>query len=450
LSRPIRSVTALLLAAGIGVGTIAGCGGGSSGTDAGTDGEIDGGGDGDADGDADVLVEWPDPEHPATSDPWIVENHDRLRVMRPRVLALNFVNGHTNDEMLDLFGNIVTAMREGSRPHGFEDAGAEPFLEIAIPYAVDLTDTVPPEDWPYRNSTAYPREDPVQGQWGFDYEQLFDEEFAALYGIDDPEEPGRPLTLCELSERGLVHEVWIYGDADVPDVGAAEILGLQPYYDDDGVRHDGPLDRCAGNGCFDDEDEIPDACTRTLRIGWVNSTRGVGCYLESTSHGIEAIGQSFNVPAFSRHFHRFAGFDLDERYDIPFTSWYACREAGCLSYPDARSVEYEIEETTGRIDDYDPVCGNIHFPPNAREHYDITHSQPVDTTCVGFRRGGGAGGEDVRAPLDASAWLDYDPLAPDCTGAWGVFWWQTFPGRDRQALEDDGTPLQNWWPFLYY
>lgn len=388
-------------------------------------------------------LEWPNAESRATSDPWIVANHDRIEVMRPRILALNFVNARSNDEMVAFYERIFAAMREGTRFHGAEDPDAPAFLQPEIAYAVDLRDPVPPDGWPHRNSTIYPREDPVQDYWGFDYERLFDEDFAARYGIEDPERPGEVLDLCELSERGLVHEVWVYGDADVPDVGAAEILGIMPRYNAEGMREP-VLDRCAGNGCFDAEDEIPATCTRTLRIGWVNHTRGVGCYMESWSHGIENIASTGAVPYFRRQFFPFAGFDLDTRFGLPFDSWYACDGSDCLAYPTPSSVTWSIRGTSGTIDPYVALCGNAHFPPNARAHYDVDHDAEVMSTCRTYRQG------DMPQPTSVAEWSRYRALAPDCTGAWLVWWWQSFPGLDNPAIDDDGANMRNWWPFLFY
>jgi hypothetical protein len=395
------------------------------------------------------AVEWPNAESLATSDPWIAQHHDELAVMRPRVLALNFVNAKTNQQMLDHLGQIVAAIREATRPHGFADPGAQPFLEYEIAYAIDLRDTTPPAGWPYKNSTLYPREEPPEGYWGFDYEKLFGSEQAALWKIEDPDAPGTPLTLCELSERGLVHEVWIYGDADLPDVSAAEVLGIMPRYDESFVRVGDTLDRCAGNGCFDAEDEIPASCTRTLRIGWVNNTRGVGCYLESLSHGIETIGGGDFIPYWKPYFREFAGFDLDTRYGVPFESWYACSDPDCLTYPTESSVSYKVAGQTGTLDPYVPICGNAHFPPNARAHYDLSNSQPVLATCESYRRGGGPGSDDT-APYDSARWSGYEPIAGDCMGPWLVYWWQSFPASDRVARSLDGAPMKNWWPFLFY
>jgi hypothetical protein len=395
-------------------------------------------------------LEWPNEESSAASDPWIVEHHDELETMRPRVLALNFVNGQSNAQMESMIGSIATAMREATRPHG---AGC-PFLELEIARSVDLTDQVPPEGWPYQNSTRFPREEPRDEYWGFDYEQLFDDTFAGYYGYEDPDVPGRYLTLCELSERGLVHEVWLYASADVPDASAAELLGITPFYDGAGNRRtDLGLNRCAGNGCFDTEDQIPLSCTRTLRIGFVNYTRGVGCYMESYGHAIEGIANNgMTRPYFSRYFRELAGFDLDVRFGLARTSsWYSCgySKTPCLTYPTPTSATFDTGEEAGSIDPYVPVCGNAHFPPNARGHYDIVNDAPVMSTCRDYRRGSD-GGEDRAVPITSADWSEYGTLAPDCTGAWAVYWWQSFPNVDRRAIADDGAPMKNWWPFLFY
>ncbi|HJL17974.1 MAG TPA: hypothetical protein RMH99_20075 [Sandaracinaceae bacterium LLY-WYZ-13_1] len=433
------------------LGWLLACGEPEASTDAGA-GEVDAGPDAPRDGGAGAdggapEVAWPNEEAPATSDPWIVAHHDEIALMRPRVLALNFVNRRTNAEMEAHVEDIFAAIREATRPHG---EGA-PFLEYELARAVDLTDESPPADWPYRNSTRYPREDPPTGRWGFDYGALFGEAFAAHYGFEDPDAPGEYLTLCELSERGLVHEVWVYGDADVPDVAAAEILAFTPEYDASGARVEGAWDTCAGNGCFDSDDFIPETCTRTLRIGWVNHTRGVGCYLESIGHGIEGLALRNSRPYLQPYFRELAGFDLDDRYGLPVQSWYECTyDDDCLRYPTPSSVEYtDAGGFDGTIDPYDPICGNAHWPPNARRHYDVTHPGEVLTTCRDWRRGSD-GGEDRAELVSAADWAEYEALAPDCTGAFAVWWWQSFPSVDRQAIDDDGQPMHNWWPYLFY
>jgi hypothetical protein len=325
-------------------------------------------------------------------------------------------------------------------------------LNYELQKAVDLRDESPPPDWAFINSTHYPRENPPLGYWGFDYEALFTADFAAQIGIEDPDEEGRFLTLCELSERGLVHEVWIYASGDVPDAGAAEVLGIMPRYDEEAEEPlSAVLDRCAGNGCFDEEDEIPLACDQTLRIAFINNTRGVGCFMESLSHGFETIAGRGYLPPLAGPFREFAGFALDERFGLPFDSWYACPYDGdCLTYPTDHSVNYEVGIHSDVLDPYDPICGNAHWPPNARSHYDIRNTQPILSSCPSFRLGDGEGGKDALHALSADQWMHYDDLAPDCTGAWLVYWWQNFPGRNNAAMLDDTRPMPNWWPYFFY
>jgi subtilase family serine protease/PKD repeat protein len=393
------------------------------------------------------LVEWPNAVSKANSDPWIAQHHAEIRRMKPRVLALNFVNRRSMDEMRTHLQGVIAAIAEATRYHGYADAAAPAFMQYQLAYAVDMRDATPPPNYPYNNSTLFPRENPVEGAWGLDYERLFTPEYAQRYGIHDPSDPSRVLTLTELIDRGLVHEVWIYGDGDVPDVSAAEILELKPYYDATRQRLPGPMNRCAGNGCFDDEDDIPGS--RTVRIAFFNNTRGPGCFMESYSHGLESIGANnrTQIPYLSRYFVPWGGFDLDTRYGVPANSWYACPiGVDCLSHPTPTALDYTLPLLgSGHIDPYDPVCGNAHWAPNARHHYDLDSPFTVETSCTRFRDGSGA-----KAPFTIQDFDRYRTLAGDCQGPWIVWWWQNAPGLDNRAKDDQGRPMLNWWPFVFY
>jgi hypothetical protein len=410
----------------------------------------DGGGEAD---DGGTRWVWPNEESRANSDPWLIEHHAEIVELRPRVLVLNFVNAKTNDALRPQLEEMVEVAAEASRYHGFDDYVAPVFLRYELAYLIDLRDATPPDGWPYRNSTLYPREDPVTGTWGFDYERLFGEEFAALYGIADPDDPAHDLDLCELIDRGLVHEVWVVADGDVPDAGAAEILELKPWYDADRQRRDRAMNRCAGNGCFDDDDVIPADCTRTVRIAFFNHTRGPGCFLESLSHGFESIGawNPGQLPSLSRDFIPFASYALDTRYGVAWDSWYECpMGVDCLSYPTETSVTYDFSGVHGTLDPSDAVCGNVHFPPNARSHYDLVSPATVQTSCVHFRRRDGPGGADDRAPFNRNSFRFYERFAPDCDGPFLVWWRQNFPGLDNGLTDDAGSPILSWWPYIYY
>jgi len=404
---------------------------------------------------------WPNSVSKTTSDPWIVQHHQEITVMRPRVMALNFVNPRSMADMSNLMGSITAGTREATRPKGAENPSATTFLDYQVAYSVDLRDAAPPANWPYNNSTKYPRQNPVQGRYGFDYSQLFTQAFADLYHIPDPQNPSHNLTLCELSARGLVHEVWMYADADKPEPfgSAAEMLGIQPFYDSNGNRLGTSMNRCAGNGCFDAEDNIPSSCTNTLRIGFVNNTRGVGCYLESLGHTWENIGSGGDVPYLTNYFPEFAGFDLNTRYGLPFGSWYSCQYGvPCVAFPTDHSVNYQNVQDpnnpsnllSGSINPYTPVCGNAHFPPNGRQQYDTVNTQNVQSSCNGYRTNGGPGHGDPTSAINSNNWSNYGNLAPDCTGAWAVYWWQRYPAVGTTAKDASGATMKNWWPFFFY
>lgn len=399
----------------------------------------------------DERFAWPSEESRATSDPWIVEHHDELEVMRPRIMVLNFVNARSDEDVLARVAGIFAAIREATRYHGYEDESARPFIEPELAYVVDLRDEAPPADWAFANSTLYPREDPVEGRWGFDYEALFSDAWAERLGVEDPDEPGRFLTLCELSERGLVHEVWLYAHLDAADASAAELITLTPRYDEQGARTDEPLDRCSGSSCLDEEDEIPPTCSRTLRIGFVSHNQGAGCFLSTLGHGVEGLASWGSKPYLGRYFRELAGFDLGTRYELPFASWYACPfGADCLEYPSTSSVRYDVGTSSGTLDPYVPACGNAHFAPNSRGHYDISNPEPVLSTCRDYRQGNGLNGADRAELVSASDWARYTEVAPGCAGPWNVWWWQSFPGLGNASVDDEGRPMKNWWPYLYY
>ena len=68
--------------------------------------------------DADDLTVWPNRVSYANSDPWLAQNHHRLRIMRPRVLVINFSNEHTLRHIQQLTANIILGLAKGSRWHG--------------------------------------------------------------------------------------------------------------------------------------------------------------------------------------------------------------------------------------------------------------------------------------------------------------------------------------------
>ena len=137
---------------------------------------------------------------------------------------------------------------------------------------------------------------------------------------------------------------------------------------------------------------------------------------------------------------------MKSRWNLPFSSFYG------LKY-DGRKIEYPNEHTAiirpgdGReftLTNYFVIGGNAHWPPNARGHYDLENTNAVSSTMEDWRIGG------TKKPFTNTAFARYRKFAPDCMGAWLVYWRQNFPGLDNAQKDDDGKPMKNWWPFLFY
>lgn len=386
---------------------------------------------------------WPNELSRANSDPWLSEHHLEIQQVRPRVLVLNFGNDTSPEVAQTRVEQVVEAFVEASISSGHSTPQYVPEVSRIVD-ARDGIDGRPlaPADWPYRNSTLLPlRAADDEGYWSMDYAEFFEGPLTTLYGDEG-------LGLCELVDRGDVNELWFVAYHD-PGVDPAELLEMKLRYDADGNRLEGPLERCAGNGCFDLG--VP-LCNRSIRIGFINVERGPGCFIHSVGHGMEWTGRRTDlVPSFSEWFIPFAGFDLATRYPAlgGIGDWYeGCgyENSSCLSYPTPTTLTANLagqpEPTT--LDPYAPVCGNVHFPPNARAHYDHVNDNAVQSTCTGF------GGIGESSEVSAATWAEFDVIAPDCSGSFLTWWMKQMPGVDTAHAHDDGRPMASIWPYLYY
>ncbi len=303
---------------------------------------------------------WPNQFSKAASDPWIAAHHDEIQVVQPNVLVIDFVNTSTPAHDQALVNQIIAGATEASRMQGFKNPSQASQLRYQVSKFVDLRDGVngrpaAPAGFPYQNSTLYPATASVRSSSGtVDYSQFFSQGFANLYGYADPAQPGRSLTLCELADRGLVHELWVVGSGDVPDAGMAEVLESKQRYTTAGAKIAGSFERCAGNGCF--ETTVP-ICGRSIRIGLVNYSRGSGCYLHSLGHGMESalggtrspwVGHDTIYAPIEAWFAPFANLDLDAKYGLPFRNLMSvfCPDnpgvgAFCFSYPTTTSLRID-------------------------------------------------------------------------------------------------------------
>lgn len=150
---------------------------------------------------------WPNASSRVNSDPWLVANHDRIRVMRPRVVVLNFCNGLPEQEVRAKADAVIALMRESSRYHGYRDPKAAAFLEDEIAKFVELADPAKGTVTRDGNSSRYPRVPGSKQGHNFQHSRLFTAEFAAYYGINAPGTSSAPLNLKQLVDQAFVHEM---------------------------------------------------------------------------------------------------------------------------------------------------------------------------------------------------------------------------------------------------
>jgi hypothetical protein len=391
---------------------------------------------------ADLTV-WPNQTSRANGDIWISRNHDRIRVMRPRILLMNFVNGLDPARPVQIAEQLIAALRESSRYHGYKDPDAPAFLEYSIWRFVDLGD----QDGPAaKNSDVAPKKPGVEPPHiNCDYGAFFSDAFAKHIGVRDPKNPERYLNLVELIDQGFVHEVIFTGAADGV-WRCWETVELKEQYDENFNKVPGRVVQ-AGNGGDPDQPWTG----RPVRLTMLNYQRGIGCGMENLGHALEGMAHSRAIPYFTKYFHEFAGFDLDERWGLPFNSFYPLwGEGKGISYPDPRTAVVTDGTQTWRLENYYVKGGNVHFLPNGRFHYDMRNPDKVMSTIEDWRIGSGPGGEDRKEPWGIDRIQRYAELAPDCMGKWLVYWRQNMPGFRNRQKDDEGRPMKNWWPFLFY
>lgn len=390
---------------------------------------------------------WPNAVSRANSDPWLAAHHDQITQMRPRLLVLNFANGLTTDKARTQVDRLIAAIAEGSRYHGYANPKAPAFLQYQVFKMVNLTDAdlknAPPS--PDGNSSRYPRDSngpQGSGRPNFRYADLFGPAFARLYGVRDAKQPGHFMTLGEMVDRGLVHEVWflaIQGSAGAP----SETTEMKQVYDARFHKVPGKWVQ-AGNALPGSEWPWTG---RSLRILFMNATRGPGCAMESLSHSMEATANADAIPYFKRNFDDFAGFNLDRRFGLPFDRLYGHSP---YAYPDPTTLVYKRDGQDVTVKDYVVTGGNVHFCPSARQDYDLDSPFTVMSTIEHYGLHDGPDGRDKADPWTVARFQQYKALANDCQGPWLVYWRQNMPGLGNHAHDLDNRHAKNWWPFLFY
>jgi len=386
---------------------------------------------------------WPTTSHGANSDPWLVGHRGVITEMHPRVLVLNFQNGVSVDSSRATATRQIAAITEGSRYHAYVDASAPAFLEYEIAKVVDLTDPTPPPGWTNPSSTLLPTAPTGE----FDPLALFSSQFADMFGFPDPTMPTRPLSLCELFEKGIINEVWIQdGEAGVR--RAPLSLERKQSYDATETAVPDSFDpNAGGDGMLDDI-----VCSVTVRLAHLDAARGPGCDLEVRGWEIESMWAA--LPSLRADALAFMNQDFKKRFGVGFDSWAdICTLGGtpCVEYPTAESARgTNANGTPWSISPFLQGCGSTKFPPNATATGDMVNTTPVDSRCAHFGLGDGANGGDAYEPYTAATVASLDQMFPDCGGGWQVYWRQSIPGYGNHARGADGSPMKNWWPLLFY
>jgi hypothetical protein len=382
-------------------------------------------------------TEWPNALSRANSDAWLLANHDRLTLLKPRVLVLDVQrtddSGNTGTPIDAFVTSLVGAFAEMSKPHGLT-TGASAVLQYQVEAIVDLKDP----------AAQYPNLWPMGSASGFDIGEIFSPSFAPLLGFADPDVPGRFFGLCELFESGRINELWIAAGSGVRNIYENQSR-LQKY--DNNLRPlAGQFNTCT-NGCFFDPKKRVN-CKVSVRMQEISKWRGPGCGTHAAGHAFENLRSS--LPYLAVNAQRFLNLDIAglplasrSQYDCDYTS------SSCFAFPMPGTM---TQGTDGKIPPFSVPwgggCGNVHFAPNSAFQYDYNSKTPALNSCDDY--GQGAGGQDKTAVYTADLVRVLDQKVNDCGGGWVTYWGQSFPGPGNRSRDDRGLPMKNWWPFLFY
>ncbi len=421
---------------------------------------------------------WPDPDagHTANSDPWISQNHDRITVMQPQVLVLDFANEFNDQDgglvaagydlqttVQQLVKEHVEAFEVASQYQGYNNSSAPAFLQYQVKpsHIIDLRDNNGQV-----NSSKLPIANGSNGSV-VDYSQLNSAAFAKRINILD--ETGKPLILCQLFEQGLINEVWGMVADPLPanppspaSVKFASFVESKQVYDSDNKPVPG------SQVCT----STPDApcqltCSVSIRFFDFNPGRGAGCHLFASGLQWPQYVQpsSIVLPALQKVAQTFFNFDFAERFgrSASFNSFFdVCSpntDGGtCIDWttPDGGPFTGAVSGPfASQPFDLNPLtagCGNVVFPPNATAYSVQAGDLPVLSSCEDYGMHDGPGGADQTTPYTNQRIDRLRPpnLVTDCGGAQPAYLLESMPGLGTTATAADGTPMKNWWVYLFY
>jgi hypothetical protein len=324
-------------------------------------------------------------------------------------------------------------LKEASSPHKFKDPTAQPTLSYQL---VKIVKT---------------------GKSGaVNYNTWNTQAFAdSTLQIKDPADPSGPnLTLCELFEKGVIHEVWCMASSN-PKCG--ETQEYKQVYDANGNKVASKFANVSNGASI-----ASLGCKVTARITDFNSGRGVGCHMHALGHAWENYARAAAVPALAKQNKRFMNLDLDTRLGLPFSSFYGVCSSDSEQLTNCIVWDSQIHARSGAsavksfdAPDMSGGCANAHFYPNTTGtySYDATTPDPtVLSSCENYGMHNGPGGKDLTTTF-ANAMTDKlfnNVVDDDCGGHGTMYLYQNFPGPSTSAKNDDGTPMHSWWPYLFY
>lgn len=385
-------------------------------------------------------VVWPNDMSKANSDPWLATNHDRITQLQPRVLVIDLENTSNAPALVD---KHIAALKEATSFHKYKDPNAQPAVAYQLVKVAKAT----------KGSRI-------------DYNSWNTQAFAdANLQLKDPADPSGPnLTLCGLFEKGVIHEVWCMAGSD-PKCG--ETQEAKQVYDANGAKVAGRF-VSASNG--DNINSL--GCKVTARITDFNSARGTGCHQHAMGHAWERYMDANAVPALGKQAKRFLNWDMNTRLGAPFSNFYSACNSNASQLTDCIVWDSNIHAKSGPsasrafdIPDMSGGCGNSHFYPNTTGTYSYDTNNPdpeVLTSCENYGLKNGPDGKDLKTPY-TNAMTDrlygrssqncpanQPACDDDCGGHGSTYLYQNFPGPGTIATNDDGTPMRNWWVYLFY
>lgn len=401
----------------------------------------DAGGEADARADGTGLV-WPNEQSQANSDPWLVSHHDQIERLEPRVLVID-LEATDPARAGTLIDQHIAALEEASSFHKYKEASARPALAYQL---VKIVRAEKGERIDYRswNTRAFADEN---------------------LKLKDPKDPNGPnLTLCELFEQGVINEVWCMASSD-PKCG--ETQEAKQMYDAKGQKLQNRFAH-ASNG----ENITGLGCRVSVRITDFNSGRGAGCHQHAMGHAWERYMDANAVPELAKQAKRFLNWDLDTRAGAPFRNFYSACTSNGSRLTDCIVWDSKIRAHAGPsaarsfdIADLSGGCGNAHFYANTTGTYSYDANTPdpeVLSSCENYGLHNGDNGKDQTTPY-TNAMTDryygrstrdcpaHQPACDDdCGGHGTTYLYQNFPSFGTQATNDDGTPMRNWWVYLFY